>query len=160
MAINHQQFMQDTAAQLSDLIRKRREIDRQIRRAERMLHWSATKISCSNAVQSLDPFIAEKESVGLSDAIRRVLSTYPIPLSPVVIRDLLPTVGFKGDLRSYDSPLRSICISLRRLVAHGEVIQTKISPRNTTYTWASSLSQPPDSELGSTSCLPSITTST
>ena len=160
MAINHQQLMQDTAARLSDLIRKRREIDRQIRRAERILRWTTTKISCSNAVQSLDPFVAEKESVGLSDAIRRVLSTYPVPLSAVVIRDLLPTVGFKGDLRLYDSLLRSIWISLRRLVADGEVITTKISRRNTTYTWASSLSQTPDSALGSTPCRPSIKTST
>ena len=160
MAINHRQLMQDTAARLSDLIRKRREIDRQMRRAERILRWTTTKISRSNAVQSLDPFVAEKESVGLSDAIRRVLSTYPVPVSAVVIRDLLPTVGFKGDFRLYDSLLRSIWISLRCLVAHGEVIQRKISPRNTTYTWASSLSQTPDSESGSTSCLPSIKTST
>lgn len=84
------------------------------------------------------------DSLGVTDAIRQVLSTYPIWLTPSGVRDLFPSIGF--DATHYKHPLTSIHSILRRLVATGEVVRTDQLPGATGYMWAKYLGDLPSEQ--------------
>jgi hypothetical protein len=139
MAIYYQQVMQDAVTEFSDLIRRRRKLDDKIARLQKTVHWCASQLSQSSPQSAVAGPVANAEDgpIGFTDAVRRVLSTYRIWLSPVQVRDLLPTIGF--DTNAYREPLPSIHVILRRLVPSGEVLQGKPSPGGTAYIWASAV---------------------
>ena len=117
MAINHQQLIKDSVHELSDLVRERRRLDDQINRLQRLVRTTAIRFKSSK-----DDGIAEmkrKESLGLTDAVRHVFALYDMELTPVMIRDLLPTIGF--DTGRYKEPLTPIHAILRRLISSGVV---------------------------------------
>jgi hypothetical protein len=135
----HQQVMQDSVQEFSDLMRQRRKLDKKIARLQKMVRFAAMQLSRSNppsappqppqGVQKPQPGL-----IGFTEAVRRVLSTYKMWLSPVLVRDLLPTVGFDTD--SYKEPLPSIHVILRRLVSSGEAVQSKRLSGSGVYIWA------------------------
>jgi hypothetical protein len=151
MAIDYQQVMQDSVAEFSDLIRRRRELDDKIARLQKMVHWCARQLPQSGAQSAIESHTpnAEDAALGFTEAVRRVLSTYRIWLSPVQVRDLLPTIGFDTD--TYHEPLPSIHVILKRLVPTGEVMQAKPSSGGTVYIWASAVEE--TSEVASRSSL-------
>jgi hypothetical protein len=119
MAIDYMQFTQTLVLRLSDLIRARRELDSKILRLQGQLRSLKT---LRKEERANSPALASSVGdVGITDAIRRVFQTYPIWLTPVSVRDLLPCVDF--DAGRYQDPLTSIHSILRRLVATGEVIR-------------------------------------
>jgi len=142
MAIDyHQQIMQDSVAQFSRLIRQRRHLDKKIARLEKMVRWGAMELSQSDPQSALPTDVPEAQTglVGFTDAVRRVLSTYRMWLSPVLVRDLLPIVGFEID--SYEEPLPSVHVILRRLVLSGEALRSRVSSGNALYTWGSGVKE-------------------
>ncbi len=149
MAIDyHQQIMKDSVAEFSDLIRQRRKLDKKIARLQKMVRWAAMRSSEGNFRVVIPPDAAktQKTPIGFTDAVRHVLFTYRIWLSPVLVRDLLPTIGFDTD--SYKQLLPSIHVILRRLVARGEALESKLSPSGFVYIWASGANKATHSASG------------
>jgi hypothetical protein len=93
MAIDHNQIWQDSIATLSQLIRQRRKLDKAIARLEQMISWGPL----SGSAKPQQPSNPKSGRIGFTEAVRLVFSTYRIWLSPVLVRDLLPSVGFKTD---------------------------------------------------------------
>jgi hypothetical protein len=132
----HQQTIQDSIEELSDLVRQRRKLDKRIARLQKMVGWDAVQLSenIPPSAPSSGAFPAQPAPIGFTEAIRRVLSSYKMWLSPVLVRDLLPMVGF--DIERYKEPLPSIHVILGRLVSSGEALQSKHVSGNAMYIWA------------------------
>src|SRR5947209_6637035 len=110
MSINYKKIMEDSIVELSNSLKERRKLDGQIARLQKIARWSALRQSSGN------PSVAGSSSakLGLSEAICNVLRLYGTWLSPVLVRDLLSSVGF--DVGGYHEPLPSIHVTLKRLV--------------------------------------------
>lgn len=141
MAIDYLQLTQTSVLQLSDLVRARRDLDAKILRLQRQLRSTAAQLPRKGQRAASSALSPSMDCVGITDAVRRVLLTYPIWLTPVSVRDLLPCVGFDAD--RYKHLLASIHSILRRLVATGEVVRTDELRDTTQYVWAESLRAPP-----------------
>ena len=141
MAIDYQQVMERSVAEFSDLIRQRRKLDDKIARLQKTVHWCARQLCDSSPQSAVAAPVADAEDgpIGFTEAVRQVLLTYRIWLSPVQVRDLLPTIGF--DTKTYHEPLPSIHVILKRLVPTGEVIQAKPSSGGSAYIWASAVEE-------------------
>jgi hypothetical protein len=135
LAIDHNQIWQDSIATLSQLIRQRRKLDKAIARLEQMIRWGPL----SGSAKPQQPSNPKSGRIGFTDAVRLVFSTYRIWLSPVLVRDLLPSIGFKTD--PYKHPLPTIHVILKRLVSRGELIQCKQSSGVTVFFWASAVEE-------------------
>lgn len=144
MAIDYLQLTQTSVLQLSHLVRARRDLDAKILRLQRQLRLTAAQSPWKGQRVTSAPSPG-MGSVGITDAVRRVLLSYPIWLTPVSVRDLLPCVGFDAD--RYKHPLASIHSILRRLVATGEVVRTDQQRNTTQYVWAESLRNLPGEPL-------------
>jgi hypothetical protein len=135
MAIDYQRLTETSVQQLSNLVRARRNIDAEILKIQRRVRSNAAQLcqghkgSGGFAVPSSHP-----GSLGVTEAVRQVLYSYPIWLAAVSIRNLLPSIGF--DFKRYKHPLTTIHSVLRRLVAGGEVIRTAQPQAGTSYIWA------------------------
>lgn len=142
MSINYQQILEDSVRRLSDLIRRRRRLDAEIKRLERFSRHLAKQVSHNDPSSVAQPFpsIIEEASPGFTEAVRKVLLTYRIWLTPVLVRDLLPTIGF--DTEPYQEPLASIHVILKRLVSNGEVLPRCAPLGGTAYIWALGVSEP------------------
>jgi hypothetical protein len=103
-----------------------------------MIRWCARQLS-QESESAGARYVPQAEAIGFTEAVRQVLSTYRIGLSPVAVRDLLPTVGFETSL--YHEPLPSIHVILKRLVSRGEVTQNKLPSGVTVYVWSSSIEE-------------------
>jgi hypothetical protein len=134
MAINYPQLMEESILKLSDLTRQRRKLDREIARLKRLICSTArTSQLASRTTRTATPSF-DISAIGFTAAIRRVLDTYRIWLTPVLIRDLLPTVGFSTS--RYKEPLPSIHVILNRLAVTGEVIRSSRPNGHIAYLWA------------------------
>ena len=134
MAIDYLQLTQTLVLRLTNLVRARRDLDAKILRLRRQLRSTAAELPGKDERAANSSPSASLGRVGVTDAVRRVLLTYPISLTPVSVRDLLPCVGFDTD--RYRHPLTSIHSILRRLVATGEVVRTDRRPDAPRYVWA------------------------
>ena len=150
MAIDHDQIWQDSIATLSQLVGQRRKLDKAIARLEQMISWGP--MSGSAKPQQLSN--PENRRIGFTEAVRLVFSTYRIWLSPVLVRDLLPSVGFNTE--PYKHPLPTIHVILKRLVSRGELIQCKQSSGVTVFFCASAVAEI-KSELASQKTLNRLT---
>ena len=139
MAINYQQLVEHSVRTLSHLMRQRRKLDADIRRLQRLV-WTTAGFS---ATTHKGPGASASASgpIGFTEAVRKVLATYRIWLTPVFVRDLLPSVGL--DIGRYKHPLTSVHAILRRLVIRGEVNRRKVPEAETEYLWAEGPGGPP-----------------
>ena len=138
MATNHQRLMEQSVLRLQELVKARRELDAAILKVQRCVRWAAIETARENGrFISLSLTSTDTGHLGVTEAVRKVLNAYPIWLSPVAIRDLLPTIGF--DFTRYKHPLTSIHSILRRLVAVGEVVRADHSQAGSVYAWAAYL---------------------
>ena len=146
MAINYQQVVADSIAELSALMQKKRRLNsesaklqRQTEKTRKILRWAAEHLAQdSDTREGLPCFSTDKAGeIGFTEAVRSVLKTYPIGLTPVMVRDLLETVGF--DMSRYQSPLPSIHVILRRLLAHQEVVTATTNGQHS-YVWSEAIS--------------------
>lgn len=116
-------------------MRKRRNLDFKIARVEKeltrirkTLRWAATQLPHDNPEHDRKgPEISstDRESIGFTDAVREVLRSYPTWLSPMLVRDLLETVGF--EISGYQNPLSTVHCLLGRLVAGGGSDRKQVS---------------------------------
>jgi hypothetical protein len=82
MAIDYLQLTQTSILELTDLVRARRDLDTKILRLQRQLRSTAAELS-QKAERAEDSI--PSGNVGCADitpAVRRVLMTYPISLTP------------------------------------------------------------------------------
>jgi|SRR5215472_9455348 len=135
MAVDYPQLLEDSVLKLSNLIKQRRKLDRDIARLERFITSTAraTQVTLPITRASAAPTF-DISSIGFTEAIRRVLDIYRIWLTPVLIRDLLPTVGFSTN--RYKHPLPSIHVTLNRLALGGEIICRSRPNGHVAYLWA------------------------
>ena len=139
MAINYQQLVEDSVRKLSLLMRQRRRLDADIRRLQRLVRTTAgfsasTHKGAGGSTPASGP-------IGFTEAVRKVLATYRIWLTPVFVRDLLPSVGL--DTGRYKQPLTSVHAILRRLVVRGEVNRRRVPEGETEYLWLEGPGDPP-----------------
>lgn len=136
MPIDYQQIVEQSILRLSDLVRQRRRLDSEITRLQGFLRsmvsrvgeaGSAIPVPSNEAGLSGDP-------LGITKAVAQILQTYKVSLTPVLIRDLLPCVGF--DASRYKDPLTSIHVVLKRLVISGQAVRREL-PEGHGYLWAS-----------------------
>lgn len=136
MSIDYHRIVEASVLRLNELIKERHELDAEILKLYRRLRSVTEQMSRTNdGTGGLAGRSSNPESLGVTEAVRRALQHYPMWLSPVSIRNLLPTIGF--DFSRYKHPLTSIHSVLRRLVTAGEVIRiTNPSGFGTAYMWA------------------------
>ena len=138
MAIDYLRLTEASLLQLSSLIRARRDLDAEILKLQRRVRSNAAHLSRGNEEITSSAIPSSNTGpLGVTEAVRRVFHYYPMWLSPVSVRDLLPTVGF--DFSHYKHPLTSIHSILRRLVATGELIRANRPQVGTAYVWAGCL---------------------
>jgi hypothetical protein len=65
--------------------------------------------------------VASSGALGLTQAVCQVFEIYEMELTPVLIRDLLPTVGFETS--HYKEPLTAIHAILRRLISRSIIVR-------------------------------------
>ena len=130
MAIDYQQLMEKSIFDLAELVRKRREVDAEIARLQKFLRVIASRRS-SGEFTELGAADASAE-LGITEAVSRVLQFSRMCLTPALIRDLLPCVGF--DTSRYKEPLPSIHVVLKRLASNRLVMRFPMHG-NDGYLW-------------------------
>lgn len=136
MAINYQQLMEQSVLALADLVRKRREVDAEIVRLQRFVRAMAAKRDGGGFPETPADVSSPP---GITEAVSRVLQASRMCLTPVLIRDLLPCVGF--DPTRYKDPLPSIHVVLKRLVNSRQVMRVP-SQSGDGYLWIGLLLKP------------------
>jgi len=149
MSINYQWLVEDSVARLSGLMRERRRLTVNIAKLEKdivkrgkTLRWAAARLRQSDqgpAATMSQVSITNEPPSCFSDAVRAVLRTYPIWLTPVYVRDLLTMVGFETG--RYRNALADVHVALRRLVIRGEVIQEKTISDQSIYLWNNAVAE-------------------
>lgn len=135
MPIDYQQIVEQSILRLADLVRQRRRIDSEITRLQGFLRSMVRRVP-ENASGFPVPNEAglSGDAIGITKAVAQILQTYKVALTPVLIRDLLPCVGF--DASRYKDPLTSIHVVLKRLVISGQVVRREL-PEGNGYLWNS-----------------------
>jgi hypothetical protein len=143
-AVNYQYTLDSAIKELTDLMEQREKLDEKrealherivkLRRAVRGLASLCDVEDIEEEHRSLFPDeFADNTDVGLTDAIRQVLSSHEEAfLSPVFIRDRLADVGF--DITTHKNILASIHTVLKRLQRQGEATPI-IREGRTAYRW-------------------------
>ncbi|HKS75464.1 MAG TPA: hypothetical protein VJQ82_19805 [Terriglobales bacterium] len=137
MAIDYQQLMEQSVLALADLVRKRREVDAEIVRLQKFVRAMAAKRSVGGFPEADPAHISPP--LGITEAVSRVLEASRMCLTPVLIRDLLPCVGF--DTSRYKEPLPSIHVVLKRLVNSRQVMRVPLQ-NGDGYLWTGLLLKP------------------
>ena len=95
MAIDYRQLTEASLLQLSSLIRARRDLEAEILRVQRRVRSNAAQLSKGNKGSASSAVLSSNAGpIGVTEAVRRVLHSYPLWLSPVSVRDLLSTICF------------------------------------------------------------------
>ena len=129
MAVDYQRLIADSVQKLSQLRRERRRLDDEIQRLQRLV---VTMAGRSRASDQRSPItIPHSETLGLTEAVSLLFEAYDLEFTAVMVRDLLPTVGF--DTSRYKEPLTSIHAILRRLVSRKIIARTQGSQGSTVY---------------------------
>ena len=141
MEFNIKELREQWATKLHELLQQRKNIDIQIMGIQQMLRGSA--VLTEDPIPSeytlgpipLPPWLEGIRTVGLTDAVRMVLSTRGGPLTAKQIRDRL---------ESYDYPLTqqnqmaAVHQVISRLVKQGEIRKVAVDGK-TQFVWVSSL---------------------
>jgi predicted nuclease with TOPRIM domain len=143
-AVNYRQTLDSAIKELAELMEEREKLDerretlhQRIVKLRRVAYGLASLCDVENIDDehpSLFPNeFSDNADVGLTDAIRQVLSSHEeANLSPVFIRDRLADVGF--DIKTHKNILASIHTVLKRLQRQGEVTP-HIREGRTSYKW-------------------------
>ena len=127
------------------LLKERATIDARLAQLKRTIESLSFLVQGTSAYESqCDPtaagMLGEIADSGITDAIRKLLSGFGAPLSPVQLRDALAREGF--DINSYASGLTVIHNTLKRLERQGEVTLVR-SPNGITAYALPKLKNPP-----------------
>jgi hypothetical protein len=125
------------ADQLEDLLLQRQQIDEQIVGLQTMLkglnHFDK-EIPSKYRIEPppLPPGFEDFQSLGLTDAIRQLLSEYILAMTPRQVRDRLVMLQYE---LPKDNPMAAIHGVLRRLVGAGEIKPIENEEGKTAYVW-------------------------
>jgi hypothetical protein len=109
MCIDYKEIMEEKILRLSESLKHRRKLDNEIARLKKMVRWAAAQRFAGRAEERSDK-AGQSRALGLTESISEVLRTYDTWLSPVLVRDLLDSIGF--DIDVYREPLPSIHVTL------------------------------------------------
>jgi hypothetical protein len=132
VCIDYKKIMEETILRLSESLKHRRKLDNEIARLQKMVRWAAAQRFAGRAGERSDK-ASQSSALGLTESISEVLRTYDTWLSPVLVRDLLDSIGF--DIGVYREPLPSIHVTLKRLVDSGKAIRSELSSGGAIYMW-------------------------
>jgi len=120
MTLNYQIALDDARKELGQLLSDREKLERRIAAVKSMV---AVLTGATAGTQP--PNAEDLSSLGISDAMRRVLSDYAsdVGMTPAQIRDALNAGSF--DLSQYASALTVIHNTLQRLETQGEVVSIR-----------------------------------
>ncbi len=118
---SYKKTLQAARDELADLLRRREEINRKIGKLAPVVEYLAALCDEPTRIDELLTLATHEtaEDLGLSDAIRLVLKSAGVPLTPTQIRDRLGEIGY--DLDRYASVMPPIHNTLDRLKAAGEL---------------------------------------
>lgn len=133
MERSYQSSFRHWLAKLKQLAEKRDRIEAEIAQCETVVKALAQSIEDrTEREKSLAEVESLVKSEGFTDAIRRILASSHVPITPPEIRDRMVEDGFK--LGAYKSPLASIHAILTRLRNKGQV-RRKLRGDQTAYEW-------------------------
>jgi len=104
-------------AEIADLIRQRAELDKRLSHLKVTVDALAALIDIPPEPDEYAP--EETEELGISDAIKQVLRSSPVPLTPGEIKAKLTESGF--DASAYANNGAAIQNTLKRLELQGDV---------------------------------------
>ena len=135
----YQNSVEEQIKKLSSLMRQRRKLDVEISRLQTLARTQALlRLGVGDDRDlSLSPD-PNRRSIGFTEAVRQVLFTYRVWLTPGVVRDLLPSVGFEPSQQKHE--LSSVHTVLKRLVRSGMAVRQLIFQKMM-YRWADSAAQ-------------------
>jgi hypothetical protein len=114
--------LEDARKELQGLIQERAQLDDRIARLSRSIEGLASLCDDTDHSNELKTKLIELElsdSMGMTDAIRAVISSSIFPVSATAIRDALVAEGF--DSKNYSNMLTVIHNTLLRLERQGEI---------------------------------------
>ena len=111
--------IEELIRRLSELMQARRKLDAAIARTQMLVRTQAI-LRHQRPTQHAKTAVGLEKPTGFTDAIRLVLATYDIWLTPTAIRDLLPSVGL--DSTSSKNLLVSTHTVLKRLVRNNVAV--------------------------------------
>jgi hypothetical protein len=124
MEFAHYQKALDAAnAEMEELLHQRADIDKRLSRLKETTNALSTLLGVYREQNSPKASKVSVGHLGISDAIRQILSNRRAPMKPPEIHAQLQRQGF--DMKDYASPLAVIHNTLRRLGRQNEVIVVK-----------------------------------
>ena len=124
MEADHYQKALDAAnAEMEELLLQRADIDKRLSRLKETTNALSTLLGVYREQDLPKGSKASVGHLGISDAIRQILSNRRAPMKPPEILAQLQNQGF--DMEEYASPLAVIHNTLRRLGRQNEVIVVK-----------------------------------
>jgi hypothetical protein len=117
----YQKSVEEQIKKLSSLMRQRRKLDVEISRLQTLARTQALlRLGVPDSSSSPSENHKEK-SIGFTAAVRQVLFTYRVWLTPGLVRDLLPSVGLEPSHQKHE--LSSVHTVLKRLVRNGTAVR-------------------------------------
>ncbi len=119
---SYKQAYQAAHAEMTDLLGKRTALDKRLGQVKNTMEALRALLDVPGNRVPLDRFEADDGTIipmGISNAIRQVLSEMTAPMSPSEIKAALLQRGF--EMRGYANPLAVIYNTLKRLDRQGEL---------------------------------------
>lgn len=128
--------IQAARSEMEEMLAKRAAIDKRLQQLKQTMDGLGALLE---EVPDADSSVSETESdqslsegIGISDAIRVVLSEVRVPLSPSEIKTFLSKRGFK--FHEYANPMAVVHNTLKRLALQEEVTTLEANGGQTLYT--------------------------
>jgi hypothetical protein len=122
---DYQKALDAARAEIQNVLTQRTRLDERLNQLKKIVDSiSALLEQTPNAANYAEGIgFGEALAMGISDAIRQILSESNVPMSPVGIRNALTKGGFS--LAEYANPLSVIHNTLKRLLAQGEILAVR-----------------------------------
>lgn len=128
----YQTSVEEQIKKLSSLMRQRRKLDVEISRLQTLARTRAL-LRLGVGDSSSSPSDQKEKAIGFTEAVRQVLFTYRVWLTPGLVRDLLPSVGLEPSHQKHE--LSSVHTVLKRLVRNRTAVR-ELMFHKVMYRWA------------------------
>ncbi|SRR6266849_6335968 len=123
-------------SEMEEMLAKRTAIDKRLQQLKQTIDGLAALLEelpeAGSSVSKTESDQSLSEGIGISDAIRVVLSEAKIPLSPPEVKAFLAHQGFK--FHEYANPMAVVHNTLKRLALQGELTTLEANGGQTLYT--------------------------
>lgn len=136
----YQNSVAEQIKKISSLMRQRRKLDVELARLQTLARTQALlRLGVDGSAGLSRAGSRPERAIGFTEAVRQVLFTYRVWLTPGLVRDLLPSVGFEPSRHKHE--LSSVHTVLKRLVRNGTAVRQLIFQKMM-YCWAGSGAEP------------------